>query len=106
LFANTERVDEYDAKEEFNTLNEAFLRRCSEVCPNSDTLCDILLDMCYTKSSTKRFVWEMCGDEIIRHLLSSHGGYISFPTPDVNGEIVYRGERFTVKTTEIGDDMP
>ena len=105
LFANTERVDEYDAKEEFNTLNEAFLRRCSEVCPNSDTLCDILLDMCYTKSSTKRFVWEMCGDEIIRHLLSSHGGYISFPTPDVNGEIVYRGERFTVKTTEIGDDM-
>ena len=100
-FVNTERVDEFDSMAEIGVINETFRRECAMVCPNKNMLCDIILDICYNKSATKRFAWSMCGDEIISNLLASHGNCISFPVLDANGELQYCGNRFTIKTKEI-----
>lgn len=104
VFADYERVDEYDSFAALSMMNEEFRRECSVICPDSRVLCNIILDICYTKSSTKRFAWSMCGDDIIHNLLSSHDGVISYPVPDASGEFEYCGERFAVKTIQIGVD--
>lgn len=102
VFADYERVDEYDSFITMSMMNEEFRRECSIVCPDKAALCNIILDICYTKSSTKRFAWSMCGDEIIRNLLSKHDGIISYPVRNADGEFDYCGERFAVETTQIG----
>lgn len=104
VFADYERVDEYDSFAALSMMNEEFRRECSVICPDSKALCNIILDICYTKSSTKRFAWSMCGDDIIHNLLSSHAGVISYPALDAGGEFEYCGERYTVETIQIGVD--
>lgn len=105
VFANCERVDEYDTFSRMQEMRTEFEQECARVCPNRFTLCDIVLDICYKKSSTKRFAWEMCGAEIIHNLLSKNGGVIFYPTLDAKGEIHFGGNRFTVKQVEIGGEI-
>lgn len=104
VFADYERVDEYDSFAALSMMNEEFRRECCVICPDSKALCNIILDICYAKSSTKRFAWNMCGDDIIHNLLASHAGVISYPVPDACGEFEYCGERFSVETIQIGVD--
>ena len=96
VFASYERVDEYDTFSRMLEMRNEFIQECTKECPDRFALCNIVLDICYQKSSTKRFVWEMCGDEIIQNLLKRNGGIISYPTLDVDGDITFGGNRFTV----------
>lgn len=90
---------------EFNEfLNEYFIEECSKVCPDRRMLCDIILDICYTRSSSKKFAWSMCGDEIIQNLLSHNNYMISYPTFDRDGNIEYGGERFSLQTTRLEEN--
>ena len=102
VFANYERVDEYESFAKMSEMRSEFLKECAEVCPNEKILCDIVLDICYQRNSTKRFAWEICGSQIIRNLLTRSEGVIRYPTLDEDGEISYCGKRFTVKTEVIG----
>ena len=104
VFANYERVDEYDAFSHMLEMRTEFTQECTRVCQNRFALCDIVLDICYKKSSTKRFAWEMCGDEIIQNLLARNNGILSYPTLDADGEITFGGNKFTVKQMTIGGD--
>lgn len=104
VFANYERVDEYDAFSHMLEMRTEFTQECTRVCQNRFALCDIVLDICYKKSSTKRFAWEMCGDEIIQNLLDRNNGILSYPTLDADGEITFGGNKFTVKQMTIGGD--
>ena len=101
-----ERVDEYDALSDLSLINEEFQRECAEICPDRYELCDIVLDLCYKRGSTKRFAWSMCGREIIENLLNSNNRTISYPTLDDDGEVYYGGERFTIeqKVIEVEND--
>lgn len=105
VFANYERVDEYDSYATLAMMDEEFRRSCATICPDGNALCNIILDICYTKNSTKRFAWSMCGDEIIYNLLQKNNGMISFPARDDNGDIEYCGEYFSIDTKQIGDDI-
>lgn len=102
MFANYERVDEYESMANMLDMKNEFISECAKVCPDRAALCDIVLDICYQRSSTKRFAWEMCGDEIIDNLLDRAGGRISFPTLDVAGDVEFCGNRFSVQTITIG----
>lgn len=104
VFADYERVDEYDSYAALSMMNEEFRKECSLICPDKRVLCNIILDICYTKSSTKRFAWSMCGSEIIHNLLSIRGNQISYPTLSQTGEIEFCGNKFTVETTKIEVD--
>lgn len=104
IFANYERVDEYEAFSHLFEMRTEFKQECTKVCQNRFALCDIVLDICYKKSATKRFAWEMCGDEIIENLLARNNGVIAYPALDPNGEIVFGGNRFTVQEKMIGGE--
>lgn len=96
VFASNERVDEIDANQERLFMNAEFQKECSLICPNKEILCNILLDMCYLRSSTKRFAWNMCGSEIIHNLLILNNGIFSIPCSDPSGDIEYAGGRFSI----------
>lgn len=102
VFAKYERVDEYDSFSRMMEMRTEFISECAKACPNRYTLCDIVLDICYRKSSTKRFAWEMCGDEIIQNLLSHSDWLITYPVADLDGEIRFCGERFSLKQKKLG----
>lgn len=102
MFTEYERVDDDEAGRVMADINAEFKKECFMACPNGRVLCNILLDVCYTTNTSKRFVWRMAGWEIIQNLLDRSGGVISFPALDPDGEIEYGGNRFTLKTKEIG----
>lgn len=104
VFADYERIDDWYSKNELMIMEDDFRNKCSIVCPNQSALCNIILDICYTKSSTKKFAWSMCAHEIIHNLLKKNNYTISFPTLDSNGCIKYCGETFTIDSMEIKGD--
>lgn len=105
VFANLERVDEFESFTAVNEMQTEFLQECTKACPNKFTLCDIILDMCYSRSLTKRFAWEMCSEEIIQNLLNKHDGMIWYPTLDPDGDIEFCGERFSLRRQKIGETL-
>lgn len=101
VFADYERIDECDSFAEMSMMNDEFRRECIIICQNRESLCNIILDLCYTKSSTKRFAWSMCGQDIIHNLLSKNDNTISFPIIDPSGDIEYCGEKFSITSKQI-----
>lgn len=101
VFAEYERVDEYDSFAVLSGIDEEFRRECDIICPNERALCNIVLDLCYARNSTRQFAWSMCGRQIIRNLLENNGNVISYPTLSEAGEFEYGGNRFTIETRII-----
>lgn len=101
VFADYERVDDDEAFATLSMMNDEFRKECIKVCPCSRTLCNIILDICYSKNSTKRFAWNMCGKEIIHNLLEANQSCISFPVSSDKGSFEYCGEKYEVETVTI-----
>lgn len=104
VFATRERVDNDEATFHSYMMNVEFRNACDAVCSNGQSLCDILLDICYQRGATKRFVWNMCGKEIVANLLARKGNKISYPVLDQEGQIEFCGNRFSIHEKEIGAD--
>ena len=84
-------------------LIENYRRKCTNICPNEVELCDIVLDICYSKTSSKKFAWDMCGEQIVKNLLSYKDNKYTFCIRDDNGDIEYAGKRYkaVTKTLEV-----
>ena len=95
MYSYYERLDEDEAVSAVSGMRDEFIRGCEAVCQNRITLCDIILDLCYCRSSSKKFAWDICGDTIIHNLLVNNGWKISAPVMDADGDIEYCGERYT-----------
>ena len=82
-----------------------FEKNCFNLCQNKFMLCDILIDICYTRNSSKKFAWSICGKDIINSLLKHNSNTISFPKLDDGGDVVYCGERYSIveKVIEVVD---
>lgn len=104
VFASYERVDEYDSYFKMQEIREDFIRECAKACPNKKVLCDIVLDICYTRTASKRFAWDICGSEIIHNLLAKNNEMIYYPVRNDDGGITYCGERFSVVCQKIGEE--
>lgn len=105
VFARYERIDSGEAGASMALINSNFRRECDQICTSGKELCDIVLDLCYQQSSTKRFAWNICGEEIIKNLLLANDGIISYPVLDDDGDIIYGGNRFSMETLRIGEDL-
>lgn len=99
-----EHIDSDEAFSVYGVMKQQFVNDCRALCPNGKALCNIVLDMCYRKNGTKRFAWEMCGDQIFLNLLENNGGTVSFPVRDENGETEYCGNRFSIETIRLGEE--
>lgn len=97
--ARIERFD--DLNYERQKIIESFKMNCEIACTNEDELCNIVLDICYTKEGSKQFAWDICGEQIIRNLLSQKNNKVSFPERSCNNyNFKYSGEAFIMKEIE------
>lgn len=103
------RLQELGQEDEENAaatiLREEFLKSCALVCPSEEELCNIVLDICYTKEKSKRFAWDMCGDQIVRNLLEQNNGTYYFPMKNTRGDITYGGKRFVLESAVREDGL-
>ncbi len=94
VYSYYERIDEDETISAVSGMRDEFIRECEAVCQNHITLCDILLDLCYCRSSSKKFAWDICGDAIIHNLLANNDWQISAPVADEEGDIEFCGGRY------------
>lgn len=101
-YAKSERLKSEDRQMQKYIFKEQFRQQCLEQCPNEEYLCNIVLDLCYSKSKySKQFAWDICGDMFIQNLLKRHNYQVTYPTLDDNGDIEFDGKHFSMKTAEI-----
>lgn len=105
VFSYYEHVDEDESISTISGMRDEFVRECEAVCQNRATLCDIVLDVCYRRSTSKKFAWDICGDEIIQNLLANNNWTISAPIVSEDGDIEFCGEKYKVITKMIGGDI-
>lgn len=86
-------------------LSKSFSDACSSVCPNSEVLANILVDVCYTSNKNKSFAWDIAGEQIYRNVLKNNMNRIQFPIADENGDIEFCGNTFSLYTKQIGGDL-
>lgn len=85
-------------------LKQAFLEECNKVCPNSEVLSNIVVDLCYDSSKNKTFAWDVAGEQLFRNVLKKNNNTIRFPVKDENGDIEFCGERFSLQEKVIGGE--
>ena len=103
-FSKRERIDEDESASRRSVMVHRFKTDCQEICSNSAQLCDIILDICYTRTGSKQFCWDICGEEIINNLFTSNGNKIYFPVQNERGDIKYGGKRFVFECKEGASD--
>ena len=86
-------------------MRDEFVRECEAICQNRSVLCNIVLDLCYTRSASKKFAWDICGEDIVNNLLSKNGGTISIPVYDegLEGKTLVRPGLDALPYLVIGD---
>lgn len=92
-----------DAGAETIELRREFRRECDLICPSGAALCDIILDLCYSRDKTKAFAWGICGDEIVDNLLARNNGVMSYPVCAEEGNIEFGSNRFAIETIRLED---
>lgn len=95
-----------------NENSSDFVRNTSEVleyyvkemhiqCSNEETLCDILIDLCYNENSkskcSKEILWTACGNVIVDRLLKSHNYKIRYPVKSDNPDFICCGTGFEMR---------
>ena len=104
VVTNKNRDSSYDTQEAISNRFEILKEECMAICSNEDTLCNIVVDLCYKKSNkSKQFAWELCGEKMVENLLRHHDYKISYPTKDENGDIEFRGQRFKMEELILCD---
>lgn len=85
-------------------LVDYYRGQCEEIVGNAEQLCNILVDICYGGKANKSFVWDICGGQIVRNLLARNEGRVYAIVKDDSGTVMYRGERFAVKSVKARED--
>jgi hypothetical protein len=106
---NKKKFVDHDDEEEsiadqIMKLNADLEESCFTICPNKQSLCEILLDICYRDGFDVSIVWNLCGDEIVNKLAGKSGMY-SYPEQDTSGEFCYGGLKFTMKNVISGGEI-
>lgn len=103
VYAVSNSIDSDEVKVFNTSAYEQFRRSCSDVCSNDAELINILLDLWYGKSSTKKLLWGPFAWQIVDNLLEKNGRVLHIPVRDDNGDIVYHGEKYTIITKDLGE---
>lgn len=100
--ARKDRVDKDEIANGRSVLLDWFRTRCDAVCSDEKQLCDILVDICYTRESSKQFAWSVVGDMMVDNLLKRNDYYVTYPVQDDHGDIAYAGKTFSSIRQKIG----
>ena len=105
---NKKKFVDHDCEDESTTdqiikLNTELEENCFSICPNEQTLCEILLDICYRDGIDVSIVWNLCGDIIVDKLVEKSCKY-SYPEQNPNGDFSFGGINFTMKNVVVGGE--
>jgi hypothetical protein len=81
------------------SLKQQVIQDLHKVCPNEETLTNIILDITYGKNVNKEMAWSLVGNGIINNLLAKNNNIIKLITLDESGDIEWNGYKF--KEVEI-----
>ena len=99
-----EMGDTFEANEYKDVLLENFEKELETICVSRDVLCNVLIDVCYGTNKSKSLVWDICGDTMIKNLLSHKGNVLSFPLQSEDGDFTYKGLTFKMEVVEFEID--
>ena len=91
------RLDDYQEDETIENRMLFFKEETMKICFDDNILCNILVDLCYSNSKSKQFVWELCGDIMIKNLLKHRDYKLSFPKQSEDGDFTYKGLTFKME---------
>lgn len=91
---HAERISYEDKQAARQQLVDDFKRSAYCVCSNRYQLCDIILDLTYTKEGTKQFAWDIVPD-VITENLGNRSGTIYLPESDDAGDVHFNGNTYT-----------
>lgn len=91
--------------EDKDRLLETLIEDMTSICPNEESLCDILLDICYTGKMSKTIVWDVCGTQIIKNMLEKYDNTLTYPEKSENADFCCCGTKFSNKTIRIGGEI-
>jgi len=103
-YSQTFSTNKSNKEEKQNTRNifkKDFKDRSHEICSNKEDLCNIIVDLCYKNNFSKQFAWDVCGKSIIENILVKNNYNISYPVKDLEGNIRYGGELFSMYTENL-----
>lgn len=85
-------------------LKDVFVDECNKVCPDTETLANIVIDLCYMSNKNKTFAWDVVGEQIFKNVLKNNRFMIRYPIKDDDGDIEFCGNKFSLHTQQIGGD--
>jgi len=99
-YIKNSREEDETKSEKRQRFIEEFRKKALELCSDIDELTNIIIDICYKEKNkkTKQFLWDVCGEQIVKNLLQNNDGKLRFPVQDESGDIIYGGLKF--KETE------
>ena len=86
-------------------LKDVFVSECYKVCPNTEVLSNIVIDLCYSSNKNKTFAWDVAGEQIFNNVLKNNGYKIKYPIKDIDGDIEFCGNKFSLHTQKIGGEL-
>lgn len=95
---------EDDMASDLFLAKELLKEKCLSACNNEKVLTNILLEICYNSNNSKSMVWDICGEQIVENLLEKNGYTLRFPKKDLNGDIEFNGDRFSVIEVKIDEE--
>ena len=77
-----------------------FKNKLHIICPNEEMLTNIIIDITYGKGVNKQYAWDICGEQIIRNLLSKNNNQYKYPVMCEDGDFEWNGYKFTMEVME------
>jgi hypothetical protein len=92
-----------DYRVDWKTHYDAYRARCRAVCPNEQSLANILVRLGYEKypARDKRFMWNMAAEGIIKNI--KQVDTITLPKRDIEGTHEYLGKRYSMVDVTADD---
>lgn len=101
--AANEELSKEEKKEKRGVLIDNFKRQVFQICSNEDIVCDILVDLLYSSNENKQFVWDICGETILKNLLKRNNNKLHYPVQADNGDFQWNGYKFKMVEKEVFD---
>lgn len=102
FMSSSSKLSKEDKKSSRITFVDSFIEEVHSICNNDEDICNILVDMLYDSTSSKQFVWDVCGEYIVEKLLKDNGYKINYPIYDEKGNIEWNGNRYSMKSVKVG----
>jgi hypothetical protein len=97
------QISSWDVNTKRIQIKDKFSKSCYELCLDNEVLGNIVLDLCYKTKNSKQFAWDVCGEIFINNILKKNNQTINYLELDESGEVEYCGEKFTLKSMQLGE---